>query len=239
MHAAAGWTAPLRSVTCGSGRPGLRQRQPVRRPAGRSWLRRDPGPDPARHRPLAAPAGAGGDRERPPGPGRGRRDAAPGPSAGVRLAIDDFGTGYAALGQLARMPFDLVKIERSFVTTIGTDPRAESLVAGIVDLARRLGVEVVAEGIEDGVQLARLRGAGCAFGQGFHFAAPMPPAELATFLADHAAASHLPLRPLAAAPPRRRARPNGLAQRRRTRARPPEIRYRLRASIFAWGMAVT
>jgi EAL domain-containing protein (putative c-di-GMP-specific phosphodiesterase class I) len=107
-------------------------------------------------------------------------------AAGVRLAIDDFGTGYAALGQLARMPFDLVKIERSFVTTIGTDPRAESLVAGIVDLARRLGVEVVAEGIEDGVQLARLREAGCAYGQGFHFAVPMPPAELATFLADHA-----------------------------------------------------
>ena len=119
-------------------------------------------------------------------------------AAGVRLAIDDFGTGYAALGQLARMPFDLVKIERSFVTTIGTDPRAESLVAGIVDLARRLGVEVVAEGIEDGVQLARLRGAGCAFGQGFHFAAPMPSAELATFLADHAAD------PTAAAPATRR-----------------------------------
>ncbi|HEX5579737.1 MAG TPA: EAL domain-containing protein, partial [Candidatus Limnocylindria bacterium] len=106
--------------------------------------------------------------------------------AGVRLAIDDFGTGYAALGQLARIPFDLVKIERSFVTTIGTDPRAEALVAGMVDLARRLNVEVVAEGIEDGVQLARLREAGCAYGQGFHFASPMPPAELATFLAEHA-----------------------------------------------------
>ena len=120
---------------------------------------------------------------------------------GVRLAIDDFGTGYAALGQLARMPFDLVKIERSFVTTIGTDPRAESLVAGIVDLARRLGVEVVAEGIEDGVQLARLRDAGCAYGQGFHFAAPMTSAELATFLAEHGGA------PAAAAPPRRRTVP--------------------------------
>jgi EAL domain-containing protein (putative c-di-GMP-specific phosphodiesterase class I) len=109
-------------------------------------------------------------------------------AAGVRLAIDDFGTGYAALGQLARMPFDLVKIERSFVASIGSDPRAESLVGGIVDLARRLGLEVVAEGIENGIQLARLRDAGCAYGQGFHFAAPMTPAELATFLADHAAA---------------------------------------------------
>jgi diguanylate cyclase len=106
---------------------------------------------------------------------------------GVRLAIDDFGTGYAALGQLARMPFDLVKIERSFVTTVGNDPRAESLIAGIVDLARRLGVEVVAEGIEDGIQLARLREVGCAYGQGFHFAPPLLPAELARFMADHAA----------------------------------------------------
>jgi EAL domain-containing protein (putative c-di-GMP-specific phosphodiesterase class I) len=104
---------------------------------------------------------------------------------GVRLAIDDFGTGYAALGQLARMPFDLVKIEQSFVSTIGTDGRAELLVAGIVDLARRLGVDVVAEGIEDGIQLARLREAGCAFGQGFHFAPPLTSTDLVAFLADH------------------------------------------------------
>jgi diguanylate cyclase len=107
-------------------------------------------------------------------------------ATGVRLAIDDFGTGFAALIQLARMPFDLVKIDRSFVTTIGSDPRAESLVAGIVDLARRLGVDVVAEGIENGIQLARLRGAGCKYGQGFHFATPMLPADLRTFLAKHA-----------------------------------------------------
>jgi diguanylate cyclase (GGDEF)-like protein len=105
---------------------------------------------------------------------------------GVRLAIDDFGTGYAALGQLSRIPFDLVKIERSFVTTVGTDARAESLVTGIVDLARRLNVDVVAEGIEDGVQLARLREAGCAFGQGFYFSRPVPPDELVAFLSAHA-----------------------------------------------------
>lgn len=109
-------------------------------------------------------------------------------ATGVRLAIDDFGTGFAALIQLARMPFDLVKIDRSFVTSIGSDPRAESLVAGIVDLARRLGVDVVAEGIENGIQLARLRGAGCTFGQGFHFAVPMLPADLHIFLAEHASA---------------------------------------------------
>jgi diguanylate cyclase (GGDEF)-like protein len=108
-------------------------------------------------------------------------------AAGVRLAIDDFGTGFAALIQLARMPFDLVKIDRSFVTTVGADPRAESLIAGIVDLARRLDVEVVAEGIENGIQLARLRGAGCKYGQGFHFAHPLTPEELTRFLTDHAA----------------------------------------------------
>jgi EAL domain-containing protein (putative c-di-GMP-specific phosphodiesterase class I) len=112
-------------------------------------------------------------------------------AAGVRLAIDDFGTGYAALIQLARMPFDLVKIDRSFVTTIGADPRSESLVAGIVDLAGRLGVEVVAEGIETGIQLARLRAAGCKYGQGFHFATAMLPDELRTFLAEHAKAPEL------------------------------------------------
>jgi EAL domain-containing protein (putative c-di-GMP-specific phosphodiesterase class I) len=73
------------------------------------------------------------------------------------------------------------------VTTVGADPRAESLIAGIVDLARRLDVEVVAEGIENGIQLARLRGAGCTYGQGFHFAPPLIPEDLARFLADHAA----------------------------------------------------
>jgi len=126
---------------------------------------------------------------------------------GVRLAIDDFGTGYAALGQLSRIPFDLVKIERSFVTTVGTDPRAESLVAGIVDLARRLGVEVVVEGIEDGVQLARLREAGCTYGQGFHFSRPLEPERLVDFLTAHAA-------PVAAG--------NGAARRTRRRTTAPQ-----------------
>lgn len=87
------------------------------------------------------------------------------------------------------MAFDLVKIERSFVTTVGNDPRSESLVGGMVDLARRLGVEVVAEGIEDGIQLKRLRDAGCSYGQGFHFSPPLTLPELERFLADHAAVS--------------------------------------------------
>ncbi|MEK6190918.1 MAG: EAL domain-containing protein [Chloroflexota bacterium] len=115
---------------------------------------------------------------------------------GTRLAIDDFGTGYASLSQLSRIPFDIVKIERSFVARLSPGSRAESLISGVVDLARNLGISVVAEGIENGEQVARLREIGCEYGQGFHFARPMPAAELRRYL-----------RPApAAAPPRRASR---------------------------------
>jgi diguanylate cyclase (GGDEF)-like protein len=120
-----------------------------------------------------------------------RLDAAVGADAiralralGVRLAIDDFGTGYAALSQLAHHRFDFLKLDGSFVASLGTDAEAESLVTGILQLARATGLELVAEGIEDGVQLAHLRAAGCPLGQGFHFAAPMPEGALHRFLAD-------------------------------------------------------
>ena len=118
-------------------------------------------------------------------------------SMGVRLAIDDFGTGYAGLSRLARSHFDMLKIDQAFVATIGTDARAESFFGGIMDLARRLEMQAVAEGIVDGVQLARLRENGCPLGQGYHFSHPMPPAELRVFLRDSEPAS---------APARRRAR---------------------------------
>jgi EAL domain-containing protein (putative c-di-GMP-specific phosphodiesterase class I) len=105
---------------------------------------------------------------------------------GVRLAIDDFGTGYAALSQLSAHRFDLVKLDASFVTPLGRDAGAEAaaLVGGIAQLARTIGVELVAEGIEDGVQLARLRQAGCPLGQGFHFAPALSEPELRRFLAS-------------------------------------------------------
>ena len=110
---------------------------------------------------------------------------------GVRLAIDDFGTGYASLNQLGRIPFDIVKIDRSFVTQLSPGSRAESLIYGIVDLARRLGVSVVAEGIENEVQYTRLRNIGCAYGQGFLFARPMPAAKLHRYLEREPAASQV------------------------------------------------
>jgi diguanylate cyclase (GGDEF)-like protein len=101
---------------------------------------------------------------------------------GVRLAIDDFGTGYASLSQLSRIPFDLVKIDRSFVSRLAPGSREESLISGVVEMARRLGISVVAEGIETSAQLARLREIGCTFGQGYHFAHPMPAVRLHRFL---------------------------------------------------------
>ncbi|HEX6140434.1 MAG TPA: EAL domain-containing protein [Candidatus Limnocylindria bacterium] len=103
---------------------------------------------------------------------------------GVRLAIDDFGTGYAGISQLAHTPYDIVKIDQSFVAAIHSDARADALVTGILDLARRLGIEAIAEGIEDGRQVARLRDSGCELGQGFHFARPMSRTELTAFLTD-------------------------------------------------------
>ena len=101
---------------------------------------------------------------------------------GVRLAIDDFGTGFASLSHLARSPFDLVKVDMSFVHLLASDPRADALVRGVVTLAGSMGMRVVAEGIENATQLAQLRAFGCDLGQGFHFARPMPPAELAEML---------------------------------------------------------
>ena len=116
---------------------------------------------------------------------------------GVRLAIDDFGTGYASLSQLRRIPFDFVKVDRSFVAQLTPGSRAESVVSGIVDMARRLGIAVVAEGIENEAQRLRLREMGCAYGQGFHLARPMPAVRLRRFLNPTPAA---PARPRVRAP---------------------------------------
>ena len=92
---------------------------------------------------------------------------------GVRLAIDDFGTGYSSLSYLRRLPVDIVKIDRSFTGELGVDGANVTIVAGIIGLARGLGLEVIAEGIETPRQLEVLRELGCTFGQGYLFAAPV------------------------------------------------------------------
>jgi predicted signal transduction protein with EAL and GGDEF domain len=92
---------------------------------------------------------------------------------GVKLAIDDFGTGYASLAHLRQLPADIIKIDPSFVSGLGTDPVLTLLTRTIVQVGRDLGMQVVAEGIERPRQLAELREMGCGYGQGFLVARPM------------------------------------------------------------------
>jgi diguanylate cyclase (GGDEF)-like protein/PAS domain S-box-containing protein len=105
---------------------------------------------------------------------------------GVRLAVDDFGTGYSSLNYLRRLPVDVLKIDRSFVTGIGTESELTALTGAIVGIGRDLGLDTVAEGIEEIAQLDALRAMGCALGQGFLYARPLPAGDLARLLvADH------------------------------------------------------
>lgn len=96
---------------------------------------------------------------------------------GVELAIDDFGTGYSSLGYLQQMPFDKLKVDKSFVDHL-VDGGDDRLTLSIIEMAQRLELPVVAEGIEHGSQAERLVGLDCEFGQGYHFARPMTPADL-------------------------------------------------------------
>ena len=92
---------------------------------------------------------------------------------GVKLAIDDFGIGYASLAHLRQLPVDIIKIDPSFVAGLGQDPALALLTRTIVQVGRDLGMQVVAEGIEQPRQLAELREMGCGYGQGFLVARPM------------------------------------------------------------------
>jgi predicted signal transduction protein with EAL and GGDEF domain len=98
---------------------------------------------------------------------------------GVQLSIDDFGTGYSSLSYLHRFPFNVLKVDRSFVSRMTSDPESEGIVETILTLASKLGKEVVAEGIETGAQLSRLRALGCGYGQGYLLCVPVG-AERAT-----------------------------------------------------------
>jgi diguanylate cyclase (GGDEF)-like protein/PAS domain S-box-containing protein len=101
---------------------------------------------------------------------------------GVRLAIDDFGTGSSSLGYLQRFPIDILKIDKSFVDGIATlDSEDPALVRAIVEMAKTLRLETVAEGIEETEQLDELRSAGCRSGQGYLFARPLHPDAMGAF----------------------------------------------------------
>jgi EAL domain-containing protein (putative c-di-GMP-specific phosphodiesterase class I) len=95
---------------------------------------------------------------------------------GVRLAVDDFGTGYSSLSYLRQFPFDILKVDKSFVATITDADAIPAIVRGLLELGRTLGLETVAEGVEDAVQRDALRAQGCDLAQGFLYARPLEPA---------------------------------------------------------------
>jgi diguanylate cyclase len=97
---------------------------------------------------------------------------------GVRIAIDDFGTGYSSLSYLRRLPVDSVKIDRSFVQDLVAGGTASTLVSSIIELARSLQLDVVAEGVETEQQAMILRDLRCARAQGYLYARPQPAAQV-------------------------------------------------------------
>jgi EAL domain-containing protein (putative c-di-GMP-specific phosphodiesterase class I) len=101
---------------------------------------------------------------------------------GVRLSVDDFGTGYSSLSVLKRLPLNELKIDRSFVKNMLTDEDDAIIVRSTIDLARNLGLEVVAEGVESLEVWDELESLGCHTAQGFYLSRPVPPAELGLWL---------------------------------------------------------
>ncbi len=118
---------------------------------------------------------------------------------GVKLSLDDFGTGYSPLSYLRELPVAEIKIDRSFVEAMMSDRDTATIVAAVIGLARRLGIEVVAEGIETAGQLEMLRTFDCPFAQGYLFSRPLPAQVVGRWLREDAL-SHIAEEVLAADP---------------------------------------
>ena len=112
--------------------------------------------------------------------------------SGVRFSIDDFGTGYSSLFYLKSLPLDVLKIDQSFVRDLLTDPGDASIVRAIISMAASLGIDVIAEGVENEAVREILVGAGCRRFQGFHFAAALPYADFCALLGDGGGADNVP-----------------------------------------------
>ncbi len=104
-------------------------------------------------------------------------------NAGVKIFMDDFGTGYSGLSQIAQLPLDALKIDRAFIAGMTQSAEHRAVVSAIVNLAKALGISVVAEGVETDDQASLLRSLGCDEAQGYLFSHPLPAAEVAGLLA--------------------------------------------------------
>jgi EAL domain-containing protein (putative c-di-GMP-specific phosphodiesterase class I) len=111
-------------------------------------------------------------------------------SLGVGMSLDDFGTGYSSLSYLTRFPINCIKLDRAFIDRIGKDKASEEVIRSLLELAGRLKLRVVAEGVEQQVQQDFLAGVGCDLMQGFHFVRPMSGTALPAWLAAHRDSPH-------------------------------------------------
>jgi EAL domain-containing protein (putative c-di-GMP-specific phosphodiesterase class I) len=112
-------------------------------------------------------------------------------TSGARIAVDDFGTGFSSLGSLASLPVDIIKIDRSFVSGRGARAPSVPILEGIIELAHKLSLGLVAEGIEEPEQLDLLRRLGCPLGQGYLLARPTSPEDVTALLAAGGVVSSL------------------------------------------------
>jgi diguanylate cyclase (GGDEF)-like protein len=107
---------------------------------------------------------------------------------GIRIAVDDFGTGYSSLAYLRQFPVDSLKIDRTFITSMARSSEAHALTHTLIQLGKALGLETLAEGVEQSEQVLELRREGCDLAQGFLFARPMAPDALEAFIEERHAA---------------------------------------------------
>ncbi len=100
---------------------------------------------------------------------------------GIRLSVDDFGTGYSSLAYLKQFPLDALKIDKQFIKNLTTSDEDAAIATSIIQLAHNLGLKVVAEGVEEAAQVAKLQQLGCDIAQGFYFGRPMPAEAVSAF----------------------------------------------------------